>query len=62
MGETPRTYSSLSTLYYIGHKPTFCGEREQIKNIRERKDKEQLRELFTFSAIFSVLKHMKKLH
>lgn len=36
MGETPRTYSSLSTLYYVGHKPTFRGEGEQIKNIRER--------------------------
>lgn len=36
MEEMLRNYSSSSTLYYLGHKPTFPGEREQIKNISER--------------------------
>lgn len=54
MGEILRKYSSPSTLYFLGHKPIFPGEREQIKNIREKE--RQLLRGFTFSAIFPVLK------
>lgn len=35
-GENTEEIFSSPTLYYLGHKPTFPGEREQIKTTRER--------------------------